>query len=314
MKYQANHFKKYIYFGLFFSQWIASISHAQEIFYFSDHARDLEVSSNSETMLSFPSPPYARVCQPSGILDLYPIESADDLESVSLPLGFQDSGSKGLPLTGDSPQKVNASTDSELTASHLKLIPKKTSGSAVCAIRLSNEQVINVRFILNDLVSKPLIEFRSLLEKARSGSAYNETLGPINIFRAILSGGDLAFLVDDTPTLLTSNDSTKNGIEILHSKPFTKSTPLASYRLEYVGTDKDLYKAWRFEGLAEKEIATSQDLRNVKIGELYFSAFQRLSQEKSPDYVPTIHSGEKFKLFVLSRGDISAQEMMEKLP
>lgn len=283
---------------------------AQEIFYFSDRPRDLEVSALSDSLLSFPSPAFARVCQPAGVIDLYPIESPGELDSLLIPMGMQSAGSKGLTTIGgdqdgaQSPQQGQG----DLMARHLKLVPKKKLGSTLCAIRLTNEQVINVRFVLSNMVNKPLVDFRSLIERAKAGAAVSQAIGPVNLFRNFVAGGDIAFLADDTP----SEDLTSSDTKASRHSSRSRSSTLGNYRLVYVGTDKDRYKAWRFDGSANKDFPTAQGLKGTKLGEVYFSAFRPNGSRGSVKR--HIGKGDYFSLYVLSRGDIAFAEMMEKLP
>jgi hypothetical protein len=291
---------------------------AQEVYYFGDRARDLEVSADAETLFSFPAPPFARVCQPSGVVELYPLVDNQELDHFLIPRGIQSSQFSGLP-TGSASEEPGSSSggrgsNSDLAARHLKLLPKRTAGTTTCAIRLSNEQVINVRLTLSKMVNKPIIEFRSIMEKAKAGAALSQALGPINLFRAFVSGGDVAHLADETPA-----GSSNNGPgESEKSDHLRKSTSLASYSLVFVGTDKDLYKAWRFEGTAISDFSAAQAIRNAKLGEFYFSVFRErgasLGQKTQTNTRPSFQKGQGFLFFVLSRSDISTQEMMEKLP
>ena len=314
MIYRAKHFKRTLLYVAYLLIWAPTqIARAQEIYYFSDHARDLEVSADSESLLTFPAPPFARVCQPSGIVDLYPVDGAGDLDAFLVPRGMQNGAATGLPTAG-STERQTIAPESDQLARHLKIVPKRSSGSALCAIRLTNEQVVNVRFVLSKMVSKPIIEFRSVMEKARSGAVLSQALGPINLFRSLVSGGDLAFLADETP----SDEIHTGRSEPTISRKLTKSTVSAHYRLLYVGTDKDLYKAWKFEGTAERDLPTSQPLRDPRLGEIYFSAFIAKttdSNSKAPvSAKKQIHKGDDFTFYVLTRGDISPSEMMERLP
>lgn len=314
MNYQIRSFKgRLLALALFWLVVPHPAASAQEIFYFSDRARDLEVSADAEALLSFPAPPFARVCQPSGILDLYPVDHVQDLNSVVIPRGIQGSAAAGLP-TSSVADHGPVAPESEMLARHLKLVPKRTSGAALCAIRLANEQVINVRFVLSKMVSKPMIEFKSTVEKAKSGAVISQALGPINLFRSLVSGGDLAFLADETPSDQIYGPRNNLG----PSPPLSKSTNCARYRLLYVGTDRDLYKAWKFEGTAGRDFTASLALKNVQLGEVYFSSFKVKStkdRNRSDDpQKKRIRKGDNFTLFVLSRGDISASEMLERLP
>ncbi len=314
MNYQVRSFKGTILaLALFWFVAPLSAARAQEIFYFSDRARDLEVSADAEALLSFPAPPFARVCQPSGILDLYPVDNVQDLNSVVIPRGIQGSAVTGLPTSSVSDHGAVA-PESEMLARHLKLVPKRTSGAALCAIRLANEQVINVRFVLSKMVSKPIVEFKSTVEKAKSGALISQALGPINLFRSLVSGGDLAFLADETPSDEANGSRNDPG----PSRSLSKSTDLARYHLLYVGTDRDLYKAWKFEGTAGRDFTASLALKNVQLGEVYFSSFKVKStkdRNRSDDpQKKRIRKGDDFTLFVLSRGDISPMEMLERLP
>lgn len=313
----AKHFNKLVLIFSAVAGYLVPIGQiqAQEIYYFSDHARDLDVSAEAETLLAFPVPPFARVCQPSGIIELYPLESANDLDNFLIPRGIQSSQIAGLPSnSGVSDKAGDGSGASDIVARHLKLVPKRTSGTTTCAIRLTNEQVINVRITLSKMVSKPIIEFRSIMEKAKSGAVLSQALGPINLFRALVSGGDLAFLAEETP----SESSHPGNDQSSSMRQLRRSTSIGSYRLAYVGTDKDLFKAWKFEGKADRDFSATQFVKDAKLGEFYFSTF-RARESASPSKIagnpkPTFRKGDEFLFYVLSRGDISPKEMMERLP
>ncbi len=315
----AKHFNSLVLFCTTITGFLvhSGYSQAQEIYYFSDRARDLEVSAESETLLSFPVPPFARVCQPAGIIELYPVESTNDLDNFLIPRGIQNSQVAGLPPTAgvsDNGVAGEGGGASDLVARHLKLVPKRTSGTTTCAIRLTNEQVINVRLTLSKMVSKPIIEFRSIMEKAKSGAVLSQALGPINLFRAFVSGGDLAFLAEETPS--ESNNFGRDNSS--SSRQLRRSTSIGSYQLVYVGTDKDLFKAWKFEGTAGRDFSAPQAVKDAKLGEFYFSTF-RARDPASPSKIatnprPIFRKGDEFLFYVLSRGDISPKEMMERLP
>jgi hypothetical protein len=129
-----------------------------------------------------------------------------------------------------------------------------------------------------------------------------------------VSGGDLAFLADETPSDEANGSRNDPG----PSRSLSKSTDLARYHLLYVGTDRDLYKAWKFEGTAGRDFTASLALKNVQLGEVYFSSFKVKStkdRNRSDDpQKKRIRKGDDFTLFVLSRGDISPMEMLERLP
>ena len=78
----------------------APVASAQEIYYFSDKARDLEVSADAETLLVFPAAPFARVCQPTEIAEFYPLQSVDELQSMLLPSGRPGACARG-DVTGN---------------------------------------------------------------------------------------------------------------------------------------------------------------------------------------------------------------------
>jgi hypothetical protein len=312
----AKHFNKLILFCVAGAGFVAPSvdSQAQEIYYFGTHVRDLEVSAEAETLLAFPVPPFARVCQPAGIVELYPLESTDDLDNFLIPRGIQSSHVTGLPSDSfGSDRNGDGGGAPDIVARHLKLVPKRTSGSTTCAIRLTNEQIVNVRIVPTKMISKPIVEFRSIIEKARSGAVLSQALGPINLFRAFVSGGDLTFLAEETPS-----ESHHIGNESSSSKrQLRRSTSIASYRLVYVGTDKDLFKAWKFEGRALLDFSATQSIKDAKLGEFYFSTF-RARDSNPPQKLamapPTFRKGQEFLFYVLTRGDISPKEILERLP
>jgi hypothetical protein len=287
---------------------LASAAHAQEVYYFSDRARDLEVSADSETLLSFPAAPFARVCQPAGIVEFYPLSSVDELEGMLVPHGIQY---KGLPTGQSAAGGAGGGGTSEaeaLLARHLKLVPKRQSGQATCAIRLVNEQVINVRLTLAKMVSKPIVDFRSIYEKARGGALVTASLGSLNLFRSLVLGGDLTFLADETPS--------REGPDGQRSQLYTQTTDLANYTLVYVGTDKEAFKAWKFTGRAERKFRGAP-LKDAKVGDFHFSAFRPVqdgARTKAPAAKYEFAKDEEFQFYVLSRADITVSEMLGRLP
>jgi hypothetical protein len=286
----------------------APAASAQEIYYFSDKARDLEVSADAETLLVFPAAPFARVCQPVDIAEFYPLENADELQSMMLPSGVQY---KTLSAAQDAGAGGGASGgENTMLSRHLKLVPRRQAGSTTCAIRLVNEQVVNVRIVLTKMIAKPIIDFRSSLEKARGGAAITASLGSLNLFRSLSLGGELSFLVDETPT---ESQTGEGGSTRTH---LTRRTDTATYRLAYVGTDKEHFKAWKFEGEADKAFR-ALPMKDARIGDFYFSAFRPAKAGDKVVNVPAnyqFEAGEKFNLYVLSRSDITVNEMLGRLP
>jgi hypothetical protein len=295
--------KAFVLLSAFGSMLASPMALGQDVYYFSDRPRDLEVSADSETLLSFPAAPFARVCQPAGIVEFYPLTSAGELEGMLVPQGVQYKG-----LAGPGEGVASGGEGSELLSKHLKLVPKRQSGQTTCAIRLVNEQVINVRLTLAKMLAKPIIDFRSIYEKARGGALVTASLGSLNLFRALLLGGDLTFLADETPS------QQGNGGE--RSRPFGRATDLASYELAYVGTDKESFKAWKFSGTAAKPFRVAS-IKDAKVGDFYFSAFRPTENGGKTKAVQSKHQfakGDNFYFFVLSRVDITVSEMLGRLP
>jgi hypothetical protein len=237
------------------------------------------------------------------VVELYPLESVGELEGLLVPSGMNY---KALPSESGSGGK---SSHDDLLAKHLRLVPKRQAGTTTCAIRLVDGQVVTIRLVLGKMVAKPAVEFRSAWAKARGGAEIATTLGSLELFRALLLGGDLTFLVDETPP----QERERHG-----ERPVKYSlTDTTSYELQYVGTDKESFKAWKFRGTAAQTFRPVP-IKDARLGDFYFSAFLPVSSGSGAG-VPTSPThefgrGEEFYFYVLSRSDISVREMLERLP
>lgn len=272
---------------------------AQDLYYYSESVRDILVSGNDDTLLFFPSPPLTSACQPRGVVDLTLVDEVADaaggrLSNNALMEAARDAREK--------PAKENVAQGSQsLLSRALRLYPSRGSqDSTTCAFRLANGDSFSVRFGLSASLHKPQIEFRSLYQNAARGAEVSRSLGGLNLFRALVTGADLTFLANTTPT--ESDDETKG------KRKFTvKTTSKARYTLVYRATDKAQFTVWRYEGKASAAIPVAP-LKPQAMGDVLFSTIFR------PGNPEVIKDGESFSLYLLTRSDLEPREVEAILP
>ncbi len=254
---------------------------AFEQIYYGDGIKDISVNSQEPTLLIFSSPPIARVCHPSGVLDFFPIENNDSEPTQTL---------NSVEWSHNSEK-----SDSDGTEKMLKLRPYQDSQTTLCDIKLANNETATIRFKTSSTIKRPSIELVNVFSpRPRKERTYDQN--SLQIFQNLISGGELFDFYDIT----TSKDA-----------PISKTSDLARYEVAYVGTDKEKYKVWIVKTVPTKKMAFNPTLQNVQLNQLYFSAWKLLSSNSKKDiWEPS----NNLKLFILSSNDISTEELLEKLP
>lgn len=269
-------------FSIILSVFISLNASAMDRIYYGDGIKDVLVNSQDPTLLLFPSPPIARICHPSGIVDFFPIENPEDVTATTLT-NIEWGNTKTAP-------------EGNLTEKMLKLTPYKESQTTLCDIKLATNETVTVRIKPVANLKRPAIEFQNVfsLPPKRELSSYDQT--SLEVFKRILTGGELVEFYDIT----ASKDL-----------PVSVTSKIAKYEVLYIGTDKDKYKAWIIRANFKTEILTPPILKGVKLNEIFFSAWKPLQG---------IYSQTKWKrdettgLFILSSNDLSTEELLEKLP
>ncbi len=218
---------------------------AFEQVHYGDGAKDVVVNSQEPSLLMFPSPPIARVCHPSGVVDFFPIE---------------ESGNEMNPTLSSVEWNLNQSkTISDSTERMLKLRPYQDSQVTLCDIKLANSETVTLRFKTSSLIKRPSIEFVNVFSnQAKNIKKYDND--SLEIFQKLLSGGELFNFYDMT----TSKDD-----------PILKTTVLAKYAITYIGTDREKYKVWKVRVSPKAKAITESKLKNVKLNQIHFSAWKK---------------------------------------
>lgn len=254
---------------------------AFEQVHYGDGIKDVTVNSQEVSLLMFPSPPIARVCHPSGVVDFFPIESSESepnptLNSVDWNLG-------------------NAKSPSDGTERMLKLRPYQDSQSAMCDIKLSNNEVVTLRFKTSSSIKRPSIEFINVFSsKSKIEKRYDSD--SLKTFQNLISGGELFDFYDIT----TSKQD-----------PVSIRTSKAKYEITYVATDREKYKVWTLTVTPLKNASLFPELKNVHLNQLYFSAWKNILKSSTR---AEWKEEQPIQLFILSSNDISTDEILEKLP
>lgn len=254
---------------------------AFEEVYYGDGIKDVVVNSQETSLLVFPAPPVARICQPSGVLDFFPLENDDLNENLNLNnMNWSESSSHKID---DGLEKM------------LKLRPYKDGESTLCDIKLSNKETVRIRFKTSQSIRRPSIELVNIFSKeAKKERRYD--VESLEIFQKLVSGGELLDFYDITTS---------------KTDPVSKSTSKGNYELSYVGTDRERFKVWNIKVKATLKLDLLPELKNVQLNQLYFSAWKAI---QNPLMKPRWIEGSEFNLYVLSSNDISTDEMLEKLP
>lgn len=254
---------------------------AFEQVYYGDGIKDVTVNSQESSLLFFPSPPVARVCHPSGVVDFFPIETEDVESNASLnSINWNQATSK---LAGDGTEKM------------LKLRPYKNGETALCDVKLANQETVTLRFRTSESIKRPSLEFVNIFSKEAKKERRYET-DSLNVFQRFVSGGELFDFYDITTSRL---------------EPVSKTTSNALYEIAYVGTDREKYKAWNLKVIPSKGATSTPELKNVQLNQLYFSAWK---SHKGLTAKPSWVKNKQVSLFILSSNDISTEELLEKLP
>lgn len=271
-------------------------SHGQEIIYYGEEPKTVDVFAGGESLMIFPSPPFARVCQPSGVVDMEPVADAKELERHLVPRGihYQD-----LDL---SKAASSAIKEEDRLSYVLKLVPKRKKGAGHCSITLANNDIVNLVFRLSDKVFRPIIPLRSIYDKTAKDGRITDLLDAGDVFKSALRGGKPDFLADVTP-------HSEKG------KRLTKYTKTASYVLAYVGTDKLNYKLWTIHGRTYRTVK-SPFLNGVGVNRIYYSSYRPIDEAKGGMPVKTFlpKKDQKFQLHILSVPDLDYERVWEMLP
>lgn len=253
--------------AIFFSLTVKVMAFEQV--HYGDGTKDVIVNSQESSLLMFPAPPIARVCHPSGVVDFFPIE--EGVPEANATLNSVEWNLNQTKVSSDSTERM------------LKLRPYQDSRTTLCDIKLANSETATLRFKTSSSIKRPSIEFVNVFSgKTKNLRKYdNDSLG---VFQKFISGGELFDFYDVT----TSKDD-----------PASKTTTLAKYAIQYVGTDREKYKVWKLQVSPKSNSIIQTKLKNVQLNQIHFSAWKR---EK------------ELSLFILSSNDISTEELMEKLP
>ncbi|MBY0517491.1 MAG: hypothetical protein K2P81_11310 [Bacteriovoracaceae bacterium] len=260
---------------------VVAKAQAFEQIYYGDGIKDVLVNSQEPSLLVFPSPPIARVCHPSGVVDFFPIENTeqDQIQSLNSLEWNQTTSGKA---TGEGTERM------------LKLRPYQDSQSTLCDIKLANKETATIRFKTSPSIKRPSIEFINVFSKAsRKEARYSND--SLQVFQNFISGGELIDFYDIT----TSKES-----------PVSKKTKLALYEVSYIGTDRDKYKVWRINTIPQRDSTSLPELQKVQLNQLYFSAWKSLKGHSKAQW----DEDKPLSLFILSSSDISTEELLEKLP
>lgn len=254
-------------------------------FYFGDKPRTLEVNGQEETLLVFPSPPFTKTCQPAGVLDLNTIASTAEAESL-LPTSNRYEYINQIAGSGTGqPAKTSDGRDN-LVGRLLKLTPLRNGSASVCAIKLVSGDTVMVRFSLQAQIQRPSIEFKNASSFELPGEMA-ASLDGLSVFRDLIQGGDLTYLLDVTPS--STSIATEN----------------ASYTIVYVGSDSRSIAGWRIKGKVRKAFTPPRILKTDFIGQLLFSSWQPRKSFKE---------GDEFQFYLLSTHDFSRDELASRLP
>lgn len=260
---------------------VAAKGQAFEKIYYGDGVKDVLVNSQEPSLLIFPSPPIARICHPSGVVDFFPIENTEQDQIQSLN-----------NLEWNHP--TSAKSNGEGTERMLKLRPYQDSQSALCDIKLANKETASIRFKTSLAIKRPSIEFINVFSKTSAKDARHNT-DSLRVFQNFISGGELINFYDIT----TSKES-----------PVSIKTNLALYEVVYIGTDREMYKIWKVKTTPQKDFSNLPELQKVQLNQLYFSAWKPLKRHTKAQWI----EDKPLDLFILSSSDIATEELLEKLP
>jgi len=254
---------------------------AFEQVYYGDGIKDVIVNSQEASLLVFPSPPVARVCHPSGVIDFFPVET-DEMDS-STTLNSINWNQSMHKTTGDGTERM------------LKLRPYKNGEVTLCDVKLANQETVTLRFKTSETIKRPSLEFVNIFAKQAKKERRYET-DSLNVFQGFVSGGELFDFYDITTS---------------KSDLVSKSTSKGRYEIAYIGTDREKYKVWQLKVTPLKRSSHLPELKNVQLNQLYFSAWK---STRGAGVKPRWVEDQPIGLFILSSNDISTEELLEKLP
>lgn len=303
-KYFLNRVLKFCLWSFCLSISFFAYAEQADVVYFSETVRQIDISSIQSMLLIFPEAPFGVSCQGDSargreerLVDIKPPDdnsSYDQLATSGSLLNSTGNLYNGLPNKVDSSQKNMAQ---DLLSRRLLLSPLKKSGIATCTFELSNQDSFTIEFHLSKKFIRPAIEFKNLYQNTKKASAIAQSIGGLNLFKILISGNDVSFLSDMTPS----------GFNTLAS---SWSTNTANYKFEYVGTDKSTFKAWRIIAKIKKTVSNFQ-LNPKGVGDLYYSAAMNDDSLHQKD---SYKKGDHIRLYVLSRADFQSYEMEALLP
>lgn len=265
---------------LLFFALTANVMAFEEVYY-GDGIKDVTVNSKEPSLLVFPSPPVARVCHPSGVVDFFPVETGEMESNTTLnSINWNQTTAK---LTGDGTEKM------------LKLRPYQNDETTLCDVKLANQETVTLRFKTSENIKRPSLEFVNIFSKEARKERRYET-DSLNVFQRFVSGGELFDFYDITTS---------------KSDPVSKSTRKALYEITYIGTDRERYKVWGLRATPSGNSLHLPELKNVQLNQLYFSAWK---SGKGATVKPSWVEDQPVSLFILSSNDISTEELLEKLP
>ena len=277
--------------------------------YFSDNIKHVNISSTQQMLLIFPEAPFGRSCQnkeeisnkkkkfnknnDDKLVDIKPPDENSSFSGLGDNSAYLANSTKnlynGLPNKFDNMQNDLVK---ELLSKRLILTPLKKSGTAVCTFELADQESFTIAFHLMSDVVKPAIEFKNLYQNKKEATQISQSIGGLGVFKILLTGQEISFFSNVTPY----------DKELLND--------LANYKIDYIGTDKNSYKAWRITARLKKNIEDKIVLKPKNLGDLFYSAVSKNDSTYDDKYL----ANEKIKIFILSRPDLELSELKEILP
>lgn len=281
---------------------VNAYAESADVIYYSENIRQIDISAIQSMLLIFPESPFGVSCQgdtskgkEEKLVEIKPPEDNsvyDQLAGAASLANTTGSLYNGLPNKINSSQKDIAQ---ELMSKRLVLTPLKKIGVSTCTFELSNHDSFTVEFHLSKKVILPAIEFKNLYQNVKKSSVIARSIGGLNLFKILLSGNNISFFSDITPP---------------HPFSYFWNTANAQYSVEYIGTDKSSFKAWRIQGKLKNNIPSFQ-LKPRGVGDLFYSAALKDDNFHQEDFYK---KGERVNLYILSRADLQNYEMEALLP
>ena len=255
----------------------SAMAYTPEVIYYDNHAREVVLNANSQTLMVFPAPPVGYNCHPKAV-KLQPLQS---LNEASAYLGGTGRDEYLDRLRGNQ-QSKQEEANNELVDSMLLLTPFRRV-STTCAVKLSNGDTVAFNAKLSSETIRPAVEFRNVVERSDKLSSYIQDIGYLEFFKNFVSSKKIN-LINITPKKL---------------EKYTKST---YYKVSYLGTDKKSIRAWKVYFYARKNM-TKYHFKPKSFGDVLFVSWPKKSFKKT----------EKNYLYVLTSHDITHSEFMEYL-